>query len=187
MVEQIFENLETPRLILRLFKPSDLAECHAYRSDPEVERFQGWGDVTLEDTRRYIERVRVRNPGTPGAQGQIAVELKSTGVMIGDLYLHALADEPRQAVIGFTFAREHQRYGYATEAVAALLDYVFNALDFHRVRAIADCENDRSVALLERIGMRREAQFIQSEWSNGKWASLYQYAILQSEWQSNGA
>ena len=185
MTAPIFNNLETARLIIRPFKDSDLESFLDYRADPEIERYQGWGEFTREDARRFIDSQRGHTPGIPGNHTQIAIELKATGAMIGDLYLNVLADEPRQANLGYSLATEHQGQGYATEAVSAFLDYVFQSLDLHRVMATVDCDNERSIALLERIGMRREAHLIQSWYSNGKWSDEYKYAILQREWTNS--
>ena len=88
----------------------------------------------------------------------------------------------RQAEIGFTLSREYQGYGYATEAVSSILNYAFHTFDLHRIIAITDCENIASVALLERLGMRREGHFIQNIWFKGKWGDEYLYAMLKDEW-----
>jgi len=85
-------------------------------------------------------------------------------------------------MIGFTLDSSQQSNGYATEAVHCLLDYVFNSLNKHRVIAITDCQNAKSIALLERMGMRREGHFLQNIWFKGAWGDEYQYAILRSEW-----
>ena len=121
-------------------------------------------------------------PGVPGEWFQFAVELKETGLLIGDCALKVDADDTQQAEIGYTFAREHQGKGYAAEAVACLLDYAFGTLNLHRVIALVICENQRSVALLHRLGLRREGHFIQDFWHKGSWVDEYQYAILESEW-----
>jgi RimJ/RimL family protein N-acetyltransferase len=94
------------------------------------------------------------------------------------------SDEPRQVELGFTLSAEHQGQGYATEAVMRWLEYVFESLNKHRLIAITDCLNDRSIALLERVGMRREGHYIQNVWFKGAWGDEYQYAILRSEWNN---
>jgi len=48
--------------------------------------------------------------------------------------------------------------------------------------AITDCENTASVALLERLEIRREGHFLQNVWFKGKWGDEYLYAILKEEW-----
>jgi RimJ/RimL family protein N-acetyltransferase len=63
-----------------------------------------------------------------------------------------------------------------------VLDYAFTKLGLHRIVAITDCDNERSVALLGRLGMRREGHFIENIWFKGKWGSEYLYAVLREEW-----
>jgi RimJ/RimL family protein N-acetyltransferase len=90
--------------------------------------------------------------------------------------------DDQQAEVGFTMAREAHGKGLAYEATTAVLDYVFTTLKLHRVIAIADCENTKSVALLNRLGMRREGHFIRNIWFKGRWGDEYLYAILREEW-----
>ncbi|WP_244422540.1 GNAT family N-acetyltransferase [Ktedonobacter racemifer] len=73
------------------------------------------------------------------------------------------AHDKRQAEIGYTLARAYHGKGYPTEAVTCWLNYAFQAFHLYRVIAIADCENHASYALMERLGMRHEGHFIQTE------------------------
>lgn len=175
--------LETQRLKLRPFQKSDLTPFVAYRSDPEVARYQGWdAPYPVEKAVAFIEEMAQSTPGTNGNWYQFAVELQETGAMIGDCAFHTLAQDNRQAEIGFSFARSYQGFGYATEAVNRLLTYLFEALELHRVTAVCDVENIASARLLERVGMRREAHFVDNIFFKGAWGSEYVYALLQYEW-----
>jgi aminoglycoside 6'-N-acetyltransferase len=175
--------LETQRLKLRPFQKTDLLPFVAYRSDPEVARYQGWdAPYPVEKAVAFIEDMAQSTPGTDGNWHQFAVELRKTGDMIGDCAFHTLAQDNRQAEIGFTFARSHQGFGFATEAVNCLLTYLFEELELHRVTAVCDVENTASARLLERVGMRREAHFVDNIWFKGAWGSEYLYALLQYEW-----
>lgn len=175
--------LETQRLILRPFEDSDLEAFAAYRSDPEVARYQGWeAPYTLEQAAAFVAEMRETAPGTPGAWYQLAVERKGSPGLIGDCAFQLLARFPGQAEIGVTLAREHQGQGYAAEALACLLDYLFGELHLHRVVAACDVENHASARLLERIGMRREGHFVENLWFKGAWGSEYLFALLHREW-----
>lgn len=177
-------HLETPRLILRPFQEADLEAFSAYRSDPEVARYQSWeAPYTLAQAAAFLEEMKNTQPGTPGEWYQIAIERKSTPGLIGDCAFHILAHDPRQAEIGFSLARAYQRQGYATEAVRRLLESLFSELDLHRVTATCDAENTASARLLERVGMRREGHFIENIWFKGAWGSEFAYAVLQEEWK----
>ncbi|HWS86397.1 MAG TPA: GNAT family protein [Pyrinomonadaceae bacterium] len=177
-----FTKIETERLALRRLGEEDLAPFMAYLNDPEVARYQSWESYTDEQARAVIERGKSAEPGTPGQWFTFAAELKETGEMIGHVALSVKADDPRQAEIGFTFARGQQGRGLAREAAEAVLDYAFGVLGLHRVVAVTDCENARSAALLERLGMRREGHFVENIWFKGAWGSEYLYAVLRREW-----
>ena len=183
----VFTKMETARLVLRRPGAGDLGHFLAYLNDPVVARYQSWESYTEEEAREVIGRQAGVEPGTPGQWFTFAAELKETGNMIGHVALSVKADDPRQAEMGFTFARAHQGRGLAREAAEAVLEYAFGVLGLHRVVAVADCENARSVALLERLGMRREGHFVENIWFKGAWGSEYLYAVLRREWPARRA
>ncbi|HAL47272.1 MAG: GNAT family N-acetyltransferase [SAR202 cluster bacterium] len=177
-----FDILKSKRLVLRHFRDSDLEPFLAHRNDPEVSRYQIWDSIDRQEASDFIQEQMSRQPGVAGQGFQFAVEMNSTGELIGDCYLKIKDEDWRQAEIGVTLAPEHQGAGFAAEAVSSVLDYVFTELNLHRVVAVTDCENDASVALLERLGMRREGHFIENIWFKGRWGDEFQYAILKDEW-----
>jgi len=179
-----FTAIETTRLRLRHFVDSDLLAFMAYRNDPEVARYQSWDSINEAEARAFIQEQKEIQPGIPGQGFQIAIELKETGVLIGDCYFTMNELDSLQAEIGFTLSRAFQGQGFATEAVSCFLNYAFLTFNLHRIIAITDCENTASVALLERLGMRREGHFLKNVWFKGKWGDEYLYAILEEEWQS---
>lgn len=176
----VFTSIESPRLILRRFADADLEPFLAYLNDPEVARYQSWESYTEEQARDVIEQQKNRSPGRPGQWFTFALELKETGTLVGHVALRMLDD--KQAEMGFTMARAFHGQGLACEAATRVLDYAFTEMNLHRVAAITDCENEKSAALLERLGMRREGHFIQNIWFKGKWGSEYSYAVLRDEW-----
>ena len=180
--------IETNRLLLRSFQVADLERFVAYRSDPDIARFQGWeAPFPVAVARQFIDEMMRQPPAVPGTWYQLAMERRADGLLLGDCAIHFRDDQPRQAEIGFTLARDAQGHGYASEAVLGVLAHLFEALDYHRVAANCDAENARSAHLLERVGMRREAHFVESYWAKGRWTSEYHYAILQREWRDRPA
>jgi RimJ/RimL family protein N-acetyltransferase len=183
MAHADFTVLAAERLVLRRFRPADLPTFAAYRSDPEVARYQSWSaPFGLDAAERMLAELNGIHPDTPGEWFQFAVALHGSDELIGDCGAHVLADDPRQAEIGFTFAPAHQGRGYATEAVRRLLDYLFLERGKHRVAAGCDDRNGRSAALLRRVGMRREGLTVDSVWSKGEWTNDELYAVLKREW-----
>lgn len=175
---------ETPRLILRAFRPEDAAAFSAYRSEPEVARFQGWSaPYSLEQAQEFVTEMMQAVPGTPGQWYQIAMEEKASGQVIGDVAFHIEANSPQQAILGITLAGAAQGKGYATEAMQRLLQFLFEDLELHRVSAYIDVDNPASYHLVERLGFRREGHFIENTWFKGAWGSEYFYALLAREWR----
>lgn len=177
--------LETPRLIMRPFNERDIPVFSAYRSDPNVARYQGWNaPYSLDLAAAFVAGMQTAQPGTPGEWYQLAIEVKASGEMIGDGAFHLLKEDIRQAEIGLTLARSAQGQGYAVEVTRRLLDYLLGELGLHRVKATCDALNLAAARTLERAGMRREAYFVEHLWFKGAWSSEYVYAILGREWMA---
>jgi RimJ/RimL family protein N-acetyltransferase len=182
MNETDFTGIESPRLILRRFRDSDLEPFLAYLNDPLVARYQSWESYSKELALEVIGKQKTLAPGLPGQWFTFALELKGDGMLIGHVALKMLGEG--QGEMGFTLSRAAQGRGLGFEAASRVLDYVFTELELHRVVAVTDCENLRSIALLERLGMRREGHFIENIWFKGRWGSEYLYAVLREEWRA---
>lgn len=176
-------HLETERLILRQFREPDLEMFLSYRNDPDVAKYQGWSiPYPREKGIEFVQQMSVAVPGQ-SKWLQIAIELKSTHQMIGDLAFFIKRDDKRQAMIGYSLARPFWGNGYAYEAMSCLLAYLFDEWDLHRVVAECDEENVASWRLLERLGFRREAHLIENLFFKGAYCNEYHYAMLGREWR----
>jgi aminoglycoside 6'-N-acetyltransferase len=175
--------LQTERLILRNFRDSDLEPFLAYRNDPEVYRYQGWR-VPFEHTMGvlFLDEMKSMVPGQAGPWFQVALELKNSGSLIGDVAFALRHAAHPQASFGFTLARPYWGQGYAGEACRAVLEYLFSELKLHRVTADCDVDNHASYRLLERLGFRREAHHQESFWLGDRWGDESIYALLEREW-----
>ncbi len=176
---------ETERLIIRNFQDSDLNSFHAYRNDPEVAKYQGWKlPLSLDRAQDFIERVKTIPLGLLGEHYQLAIEIKKTGEMIGDVAYWSTVNDARLIMIGYSIASPHWMQGYASEATTRLLDFIFYDLQAHRVSADCDTNNTGSYRLLEKLGFRREAHFRESFWMDTYWGDEYYYGILDREWKA---
>ena len=182
MSKAIFSHLESPRIVLRHFRDADLPSFLAYRNDPEIAKYQSWESLNEQEAHTFVQEQKTLQPGVPGAWFQLAIELKETGRLVGDCGLKIHQQDTQQAEIGFTLSRDYQSKGLASETVSCLLDYAFIQLGLHRIIAVTDCQNAPCVALLERLGLRREGHFLQNVWFKGMWGDEYLYAILKDEW-----
>lgn len=176
-------SLPTRRLQLRRLQRADAESLCAYRSLPEVARYQSWETYGPEDAARLLDDQQDRDIGIPGTWLQLAVVETRTGQMIGDFGLHCLADEPCQFEVGVTFAPDWQGQGYATEALESLLHYLFTERSARRIFATTDVLNVPAAALFRRLGFRQEAHHVEHRAYKGTWTSEYVFALLAREWE----
>lgn len=173
--------ISTDRLLLRLFRPEDAEVFAAYRSDPDVARYQSWSaPVPVEDATALVEEFASLDPLAPG-WFQYAIELRSDGVLIGDVGVNRHGNL-MQAELGFTIAPAHQHRGYASEAVRSVLDLLFVDQGLHRVSAECDGRNEASARLLERLGFRREGHRVDNTWIKGEWTDDLLFGLLRQDW-----
>jgi RimJ/RimL family protein N-acetyltransferase len=177
-----FEAFETARLLIRNLAPGDAESFYAYKCLPEATQYQYWRPKSLDEIVCFIRDMQTVEPNTPGTWLQLAICLKDDGIMIGDIGIHFSEDEEFQAEIGYTISPAWQHKGYASEAAKAILEYLFTSLGIHRVHASVDPRNIASAAVLERLGFRQEAHFIQSIFMDGEWQDDCIYAMLDTEW-----
>jgi RimJ/RimL family protein N-acetyltransferase len=147
------------RVRLRALHRSDAARIAEIRGDSEVARFQSWETCSLLDAEALIEKVRDLVPDQPGQWFQFGIELHETGELIGDCALHCPLSDPSAAEIGFTLGRSYWSRGYAREAVALLIDWLFAERDKTRVFAVTDGRNGAAHLLLQNLGFGRDADF----------------------------
>jgi RimJ/RimL family protein N-acetyltransferase len=176
--------LVTERLRLRAFEVGDLDAFIAYRSAPDVARYQSWDTpYAPAEAERFLASQRGLAFGAPGAWLQLAVVERETGAVCGDCAVRVASDQPATAEVGVTFAPASQGRGLATEALAAVLEALFDERGMHRVFAQADERNGPVRRLLERLGFRREARLLEADWFKGEWSTLCVYALLEREWR----
>ncbi|MDT4923655.1 MAG: hypothetical protein QOG01_1368 [Pseudonocardiales bacterium] len=178
--------IETDRLLLRpLDAATDVDAVHAYQSRADVCRYIPYLPRTRDEVAERLASDRTRS--TIKAEGDVlnvAVVVRETGELIGDVILVWRSAEHRSGEIGYVFNPEQHGRGYATEACGTLLTLAFDGLDLHRVIARIDDRNAPSAAVLRRIGMRQEAVLVENEWFKGEWTTEVDFAMLAVEWRA---
>lgn len=172
--------LKTKKLVLRAFETKDLALFAQYRAEQSVAQYQSWTHYTYQDAIELFQSMDYATFGSTGNWYQLAITLSETDELVGDLAIHFIDNE--QLEIGFTVAPAYQGQHVAFQAVSRFLNYAFADLNIHRVIAITDSKNSASFRLLEKLGFRREAHFVQNIFFKGAWGDEYLYALLQSEY-----
>lgn len=177
--------IRTERLNLRAFEHDDFDAVHGMRSLPEVARYTYWEPETADEARGALERrIGFRALHEEGDVLALAAELKTTGEVVGDIVLEWVSREHALGEIGFIVHPNRQGLGYATEMTRPLFRIAFDEVGLHRVIGRAEVRNVASARVLEKLGMRQEANLVENEWVKGEWQSELVYAMLDHEWRS---
>jgi RimJ/RimL family protein N-acetyltransferase len=147
--------LETERLVLRRLTVDDAELILDLLNQPSFLRYIGdKGIRTLDDARNYILTGPMESYERFGF-GMYLAALKEDGVPIGICGL--LKRESLEDVdVGFAFLPQFWSKGYAFEAASAVVAYGRSALGLERIVAITAPDNESSIRVLEKIGMRFE-------------------------------
>ena len=92
--------------------------------------------------------------------------------------------------VGWHFNKRFEGKGFACEAAAGLLDYLFREAGARRIYGFVEDDNIRSKRLCERLGMRREGcfkefvTFVNNPDGSPKYEDTCVYAILEKEWNT---
>ena len=168
---------ETGRLILRRYTEHDLRDLFECLSDAEVVKYEPYKPMSFEEAKNNLEwRI--------GTEEMVAVELKGSQKMIGNVYMGKR--EFGSLEIGYAFNRKYWGNGYAAESCKPLIQQAFSN-GIHRIYAECDPNNLNSWKLLETLGFRREAHLLQNIYfwkdANGNpvWKDTYVYAKLDTD------
>ena len=178
--------LVTERLVVRAMTSADVDDVHAYQSREDVCRYLPFEPRTREEVVTKVATVSTALTLADETDfWQLAVELRSEpGRVIGDVFFALRSVANARGEIGWTLHPGFAGRGYMTEAGRAILEVAFGAIGLHRVTAVLDPRNHASAALCRRLGMRREAHFVEDLMFKGEWGDTEIYAILDREFSA---
>lgn len=174
---------DSSRLTYRPLTPQDSSDVYAYQSLEAAVRYVPFPARTLGQVEEALQR-QISQPELL-EQGQFVIFgawSRETGRLVGQFNLGVDQLEPKSGGFGYLVHPDFWRQGFALEASKALLEYAFTKKGFHRVTAIIDVRNEPSIALAEKLGMRREATHIDHAVLKGELVSEHIYALLAREW-----
>jgi RimJ/RimL family protein N-acetyltransferase len=173
----------TERLTIRPFKNDDLFDVFHIYNNEEICRYLLHDKWSSESMQELFEK-KLKNRSL-SKETSLSLAVVDRTKVIGDLsvWFTGMKDTVE---IGYSFSAEVSGKGYATEAVSQLVRKLFNEQQVHRIQATLDARNISSQKLCERIGMRKEAHFIQDFWSKGEWTDSMVYGMLVSDLKNTG-
>jgi RimJ/RimL family protein N-acetyltransferase len=177
--------IRTERLVLRAFSNTDFDAVLDMQTRPDFVRYLMWDVMDRDAAGAFLER-RLRQTSIEAEDGALvlAITVPPSDLVVGELMLRVPSARHRQGEIGWSLHPGAQGHGYATEAAREGLRLAFAELGLHRVAADADPRNTGSLRIMERLGMRREADYVDAYFLKGEWVGETHYGILEDEWRA---
>jgi RimJ/RimL family protein N-acetyltransferase len=178
------ENVTTERLAFRAPEPADGDALFALMNDFGIVKFLTsvpW-PYTRPDADIYIERARA---GRAENKAHFYLILdRSTGEPVGTIDLHF--DPEETARFGYWFATSVWGRGYASEALATVLDFGFGTLGLKRIWGAAMPENPASIRVMEKCGLAHAGMIRVQRPNFGDEVDMVKLELLHSDWQARG-
>lgn len=171
--------LQTPRLTLRPFLADDAKAMFTnWASDPEVTKFLTWPTHTNLEVSQWVCNDWVSHYTEPDYYQWAIVY---AGQPIGSIAVVEHDDRVGKAQIGYCIGRNWWHMGIVSEALKAIMDYLFNEIGFDRIEARHDVRNPHSGNVMKKCGMKYEGTLRQSDWNNQGVCDACWYALLKNE------
>ena len=152
---------------------------HACFGDPEAMRF--WNQPVYANRMETGRAVRNFVDCTPSYYRFWAVADAASDRCLGLVNYHDGHIRSKRVSIGYIIAPARQRQGLAAEAVSTMLDFCFGDLGLHRAQAFIHPDNSASIALVEKLGFRREGLLRDNLRVGEVWRDDLLYALLATD------
>lgn len=178
-----FPTLRTERLVLRKMTLDDAEFYLRNFSDPTVVELTGFEppkdlESAREELKEYCIDIFTSNAGI-----RWGITLRGSPELIGTCGFYKWVKRAYHAEIGYDLLAEHRDKGIMTEALAAMLDYLFGTVGMNRVYALIDPRNEASIGLVEGLGFKREGVLRESTYFRGRFLDDVVYSVLAREWK----
>lgn len=152
-----FPNLTTERLILRQLSMKDRQDIFALRSDPEINKYlDRQPSKTIEDAVDFIHKITENGKNNNSIYWVIT--LKNTGAFTGTICLFDFSKEKSSCEIGYELMTPFQGKGIMSEAMASVIDYVFQIVRLQNIVAVTHHNNLGSVKLLTKLNFIKSSE-----------------------------
>ena len=176
--------VETPRLILRRFKIEDAEQMYNnWASDPDVTKYLSWAVHKDKSETESIIKSWISEYSNNKKYGW-CITLGKTGEVIGGIDVVKMFENEECCEIGYVLSQKFWNKGIMTEALYAVLGYLFEKVGFHRIQLKHDVENIASGKVMLKNGLKREGILRECEKTvDGGWRDMIIYSVLDREFK----
>ena len=175
------QTIETGRLILRRFTADDAQAMYDnWASDPEVTRYLTWPAHQSQEISRLVVTDWVSHYDQADYY-QWAIVLRDLGQPIGSISVITHNDQTAMAHVGYCLGRAWWHQGIMSEALGAVIAFLFDQVGANRIESMHDPRNPHSGGVMKKCGMQYEGTSRQSDLNNQGICDACHYAILSSD------
>lgn len=178
------KTIKTSRLKLRAFEKSDAkAMYERWASDEEVTHFLTWKphqniQVTQNILTDWIDQYQNLN-----YYNWAIVMENQDDLPIGNISVVETHEKVHLAVIGYCLSRQYWHQGIMSEALHAIIDFLFNEVGYECIQSRHDPRNKHSGQVMLKCGMKYEGTLRHSDWNNQGIVDACYYSILKDEYK----
>ena len=175
------KRLETERLILRRFVMEDAVAMYKnWASDEEVTKYLTWPVHANEEISKSVIEDWITSYSNENYY-QWAIVLKDKGEPIGSIAAVHINEDVSKAHIGYCIGKTWWHRGITSEALKAVMNFLFDVVDVNRIEARHDSRNPNSGKVMKKCGMKYEGTLRSSDLNNQGICDACYYALLKSE------
>ena len=175
------QRLETERLILRRFVIEDAdAMYNNWASDKEVTKYLMWPAHSSREISQKVLEDWVRSYSEDNYY-QWAIVPKDKGEPVGSMAVVRMDEDISMVNIGYCIGNEWWHKGITSEALKAVMDFLFDEADVNRIESRHDPRNPNSGKVMQKCGMKYEGTLRSSDHNNQGICDACYYALLKSE------
>ena len=151
-----------------------------WASDPEVTKYLTWPTHESVDISRQVLESWIGQYGSNEFY-QWIITLKGEDQPIGSISVVSLDNRVEKAEIGYCIGSAWWHRGFTSEAMRAVIDYLFDEVGMNRIEARHDPRNPHSGGVMRKCGMQYEGTARAADRNNQGICDACHYAILASE------
>ena len=180
--------LDTPRLVLREPEDSDAPALLAYATRNET-RFARWEPDHVDELAHHVRWVRWRREESAAQHGLglLALDRGVPDALVAIVNLYGITGNASySAMLGYSLDGAYEGKGFAREAIGAVIAHAFGNLNLHRLSANYHPANERSGALLRRLGFVVEGYARDMLYLRGTWRDHVLTSLTIPNWKPPG-
>lgn len=175
------QRLETERLVLRRFVNEDaLAMYKNWAADEKVTKYLTWPPHSNQEVSQKVVEDWVKAYDRESYY-QWAIVLKEKGEPIGSIAVVRMNEDVSMVQIGYCIGKAWWHNGITSEALKAVIDFLFDIVDVNRIEGRHDPRNPNSGNVMKKSGMKYEGTLRSSDRNNQGICDVCYYALLKSE------